>query len=240
MPQKPTHELTRKEMKGPDHFQLALAEAAEWAGKRQKVILAGVVALVAVLAAVVGISSYRESSRAAAGAQLSRALEIAGGDVSSIPLPNAGRPIYKTAADKNAALLAAAQAVRKEHGGSRAAVTAALLEGDAQLGMGKWDEAAAAYRAFLDGAGEGDSLRFSASDGLARALEGKGDLDGAAKAYEAAGGLELFRDRAALERARLLAKAGKVEEARKSLDAISKTSPLAGEVQERLARLGAK
>ncbi len=40
---KTAHELTRKEMKGPDRFQVAASEAAEWASKRQKqLVLAGV------------------------------------------------------------------------------------------------------------------------------------------------------------------------------------------------------
>jgi tetratricopeptide (TPR) repeat protein len=86
-----------------------------------------------------------------------------------------------------------------------------------------------------------DSLRFAALDGIARAQEGKGDLDAAAKGYQKAGEVEFYKDRAALEQGRVLAKAGKIDQARKAVEAVAKDSKdptLQAEAQERLARLG--
>ncbi len=240
---KNAHELTRKEMKGPDRFQVAASDAASWMAKRQKQLLAAVIAVVALAVVVLGLLSWRESSRAAAGGLLDRAIDAAGGEVSSAALPGLDRPVYKTTEERARAVLAAAQLVRSSHGGSRAATTAALLEGDAQLTLRSWDKAAAAYQAFLDAAPADDAMRFSALDGLARSQEGKGELDRAASTYERAAAIPFYRERAELERARVLVRAGKADEARRLVEGVAKGSQdpsLQAEAQERLARLGGK
>jgi tetratricopeptide (TPR) repeat protein len=237
---KTAHELTRKEMKGPDKFQVAASEAASWMASRQKQIVGGVVVALAVVAIVIGIQSWREGAKAKAGADLYKVIDAASGEVSAVPLPNVDRPVYKTEEEKQKAVLAEADKVRQRHAGTRIALTASLLEGGAHLALKDWDKAIAAYQRYLDGAPADDSLRFGALDGLARAQEGKGDLDGAARTWEKAGGVAFFKDRAALERARVLARAGKVDDAKKALEGVAKESPLSGEAQERLARLGAQ
>jgi tetratricopeptide (TPR) repeat protein len=236
---KTAHELTRKELKGPDRFQVAMSGVADWVSKRQKAIAlaAGAAAVIAVVA--VGVSRYLEGERAVAGSDLYQAIEAASGEISDTSSPGAERPTYKTAAEKGRAVLEAAQKVRGGHSGARASLTAALLEGDALLDLGEWDKAIAAYRGYLSSTPADDPLRFAALFGVARGEEGKGDLAAAAKAYQDAAGIEAFKDRAALERARVLAKAGKKDEARKALEEIGKTSPLQPEASEQLARLGA-
>jgi tetratricopeptide (TPR) repeat protein len=237
---KTAHELTRKEMKGPDRFQQVAADAAGWMAKRQKQVVLAVLGALVVVAIVIGISSWFESRGKTAGADLYRALDVASGEVSSIPLPGFTSPIYKTAEEKEKALLAEAQRVRERHGGSRAATTAALLEADAQFRLGDFDKAIAAYQAYLAAVSADDSLRFAGLDGLARAQERKGDLAAAAGTWEKAGAIDFFKDRATLERARVLAKSGKPDEARKALEGVAKDSPLFGEAQERLTRIGGK
>jgi tetratricopeptide (TPR) repeat protein len=135
-------------------------------------------------------------------------------------------------------VIEAAGKVREASGGSVAAATAALLQGDAHLSLGEWDRAIAAYQGYLAGAPADDSLRFAALDGMARAQDGKGELEAALKTYASASEIGALKDRAELGRARLLAKAGRKDEARKALESIPPTSPLRAEVQERLARLG--
>ena len=236
---KTAHELTRKEMKGPDRFQVAMSGAAAWLSGRQKALTLAVGAAVAIAVVALGVSRYLEGKRAAAGADLYQAIEAASGEISDTPRPGVERPTYKTAEEKHRAVLEAAQRVRSRYAGSRAAVTAALLEGDALLDLAEWDKAIAAYRSYLSSVPADDPLRFAALFGVARAQEGKGDLEGAAKTYQEAAGNETSRDRATLERARVLAKAGKKDEARKALQEIGKGSPLQPEATERLARLGA-
>jgi tetratricopeptide (TPR) repeat protein len=236
---KPAHELTRKEMKGPDKFQVAAAGAAEWAAGRQKVIVGGVIGLLVLVAAVLGVLSWLESRKGAAGGELYRAIEVAAGEISSVPLPGLDRPVYATAELKYRAQVEAADRVRQGHGGSRAALTASLLAGSGHLALKEWDQAIAAYQRYVSEAPAGDELLFSALDGLARAQEGKGDLEAAAKSWEKAGAIAYFKDRAALERGRVLARAGKVDDAKKALEGVPKDSPVAAEAQERLSRLGA-
>jgi tetratricopeptide (TPR) repeat protein len=241
MPPKTAHELTRKEMKGPDRFQVAAADAAHWMAGKQKQLLIVLAAVVAVAVLVVALVSYRESGRSEAGGLLYRALDAAGGEVSSIPLPNFDRPVYKSEEEKARAVLAAAEQVRQRHGGSTAAVTAALVEGDAHLKLRDWDKAIAAYQSYLSKAPADDSLRFAAFDGLARAQEGKGDAAAAAKTYDEAAQIEFYKERAMLEKARVLAGAGKLDEARKAAEAVAKDSKdpaLQAQAQERLNRLG--
>jgi tetratricopeptide (TPR) repeat protein len=234
------HELTRKEMKGPDRFQLAAAGAASWMAKRQKQLVLGVAALLGLAAIAVGASYVMDSGREKAGGLLYKAIDAASGEVSSVPLPNFDHPTYKTLDEKSRAVIDAASKVRELHAGTRAATTATLLAADAHLALGEWDKAIAAYQSYLASSPADDSLRFGGLDGMARAQEGKGDLAAAAKTFEDASAIAFFKDRAGLERARVLAKAGKKDDAKKALEAIAKESPLAGEAQEQLARLGAK
>lgn len=237
-------EISRKEMKGPDRFQVAVAQATEAMARHRKVILVGTVAGLVALFAALGVSAAMRSSREKAGGSLYRALDAADGQISPVPLPGVDRMVFKTDAERQRAVLEAADAVRSRHAGTRAALTAALVAGDAHLSLREWDAASAAFQEYLAAAPGDDPLRFAALQGLARVKEGQGDLPGAAQAWERVA-LEApaYRDRAALERARVLARAGQADAARKILEGFPrefKDSPLQGEVQERLARLGGK
>jgi len=237
---KTVHELTRKEMKGPDRFQVAAADAASWMAKNQGRLALAVAAIVVLALVAAGASYVLDSRGSKSGGLLYRAIDVASGEVSSIPLPNVDRPIYKTLQEKEQAVIEAAGKVREQGSGTRAAITAALLEAGAHLALGEWDKAIAGYQSYLSSAPADDSLRFAGLDGLARAQEGKGDLDAAAKTYEKASEISFFKDRAILERARALAKAGKTDEAKKALETLPKESPLRTEAQAQLARLAAK
>jgi tetratricopeptide (TPR) repeat protein len=235
--------LTRKDMKEPDKFQQAATQAASWiASRRRHVVIAGavavgVLALIAVLAAVQGRRAER------AGAAASDLLTAMGGEISAVPLPGFPGPFYESEDARQRAIVAAADRVLGEHG-SGAGALAALAKGDAHLRLREWDAAKAAYERFLADADRDDSLRFGALEGLGLAAEGKGDLDGAAAAYERlAAEAPAFADRADLERARVLAEAGKAAPARELLTTFAERhggSPLAGEAAARLARLGAE
>jgi tetratricopeptide (TPR) repeat protein len=237
-------EMTRKEMKGPDRFQVMAAELAEWMGKNRKGLSVGLGVAVLALVGGFGIQAALHSSRQRAGGGLYRALDAADGQVSPVPLPGVDRTIYKTDEERQKAVIEAAERVRTGHAGTRSAATAALAAGDAHLALRQWDSAAASFQQFLAEAPADDPLRFAALDGLARVQEGKGDLAAAAQAFERAGReAPFYRDRAAIERARVLARAGKADEARKILQGFPeefKESALKGEAQERLARLGGK
>jgi tetratricopeptide (TPR) repeat protein len=238
----PDH-LSRKEIKGPDQFQVAATQAAGWMAERRKqVVIGGVVVLaVAVLATV--LVNARVSREREAGALLYRVVEAAGGEISSVPLSGVPAPLFKTDEERQRAVIDAAQKLRDRHADSRAAITATLMMGHAQYRLGEWDKALESYRAFLAAAPSDDSMRFAALDGVAHALEAKGELDGAVKAWDEAAGVKSYADRAALEKARILAKAGKPDEARQILTGFAeqhKESSLRAEAAEQLARLGGK
>ncbi len=234
--------LTRKDMKEPDKFQQAATQAASWiAARRRHVVVAGAIAvgLALLLAVLSALRTRRDEQAGAAAADL---LSVMNGEVSAVPLPGLPGPFFKTEDEKQRAIVAAADRVVSDHGGTPAGALAALAAGDAHLRLKEWDAAKAAYERFLSGASKDDSLRFGALEGVGLAEEGKGNLDAAAAAYERlAKEAPAFADRADLDRARVLAAAGKTAEAKELLASFSdrhKDSQLTAEASDRLARLG--
>jgi tetratricopeptide (TPR) repeat protein len=235
--------LSRKEIKGPDQFQVAATQAVDWMTHRRKQVLIGAGTVIAVAVLITVFVTVRASNEREAGALLYRVVEAAGGEISSVPLSGVPAPLYKSDEERQRAVIEAAEKVRARHGGSRAATTATLLMGHAQFRLGEWDKALESYRSFLAGAPKDDSMRFAALDGVARALESKGQLDDAVKAWDEAASDAAHADRATLEKARVLAKAGKTDDARKLLQNFPeahKESMLQAEAAEQLARLGGK
>jgi tetratricopeptide (TPR) repeat protein len=236
-------ELSRKDMKEPDQFQVAAGEAASWltGHRRLSVLVGGGAAVILVVALVV--SGLRERSAAAAGGALSAVYRAAGGELTPVPLPGAAGPFFATDAERQKAVLdASARALAA--GSGRPAALASLAKGDAHLKLGEWDAAAAAYQAYLAAAPRDDSFRFGALEGLALVEEAKGNADAALAAYaRLATEVPAQADRADLSKARLLIAAGKKDEARQLLGGFAeahKNSALASEASERLARLGGK
>jgi tetratricopeptide (TPR) repeat protein len=236
--------LTRKDMKEPDKFQQAATQAAGWVAQRRKhVVAAGaaVVSVVVLLAVLQAVNAGREERAGAAAADL---LATMGGEISSVPLPGLPGPFFPSDEARQRAIVDAAQKVISGHGGTAPARLAELALGDAQLRLKAWDDAKAAYQRFLADAAKDDSLRFGALEGVAIAEEAKGNLDAAAAAYERLGReVPEFSDRADLERARVLARAGKADEAKALLAGFGerhKESLLTTDASQRLARLGGK
>jgi predicted negative regulator of RcsB-dependent stress response len=237
-------ELSRKEMKQPDQFQVAAVEAASWlTGHRRQSLLIGGVVVVALLAAL-AVLGWRERRSTGAAALLSEVYRTAGGEISAVPLPGVPGPFFPSDAARQRAVAEAADRLLAGYGGTTQATLAALAKGDAHLRLGEFDAAAAAYQLYLASARRSDSFRFAALEGLALAAEGKGDGAGALAGWaRLAAEVPQQADRADLERARLLAAAGNVEEAKGLLVPFSdrhKGSALAGEAAERLARLGGR
>lgn len=235
-------ELTRKDMKAPDAFQTAAAKAATWITGKQKAIVGAVLGALVVVAVILGALSWMDSRKAAAGALLYRTLDDADGQISSVPLPGVSVPTFPTAEAQQRAVLGRADELRKAYPSSDAARTAALAAGAANLRLAAWDAAITDYESYLAGSGPGDSLSFLAIEGIARAKESKGDLPGALAAFERVQQQVPARaDRAALERARLLQRSGKAEDARKILVAFPqdfKESQLRPDAERQLAALG--
>jgi len=237
-------ELTRKDMKEPDKFQVVAGEAAAWVTARKKQALVVAVVAAAVLLAVVAGLGLSDSKSKAAGAALSDVYKVAGGEISPVPLPGVQGPFFPTDEARQKAVAEAAAKAASQHAGTRPGALASLALGDAKLRLGEWDAAVAAYNAYLAGAPKEDALRFGALEGLAMAEEGKKNADAALAAWARLGAeVPAYADRADLEKARVLAASGKVEEAKKLLSGFAeahKESILGGEAAERLTKLGGK
>jgi hypothetical protein len=238
-----TSVISRKDMKEPDKFQHAAEQAAGWvAARKRQAIVAGGAAIGLVLLVIV-VLVVQSSRSQATGAAVSQLLETVGGTVSSVPLPGSPGPFFPTEEARQRAIVGAADQLLAQHGGGAAAV-AALAKGDAHLRLREWDAARAAYERYLGAAARDDSLRFGALEGLALTAEGQGNLAAAADGFaRMAKEAPAFSDRADLERARVLAAAGKTDEARQVLAAFPeqhKESPLAPEAAQRLGKLGGK
>ncbi|HTN52125.1 MAG TPA: hypothetical protein VML50_06950 [Anaeromyxobacter sp.] len=236
--------ITRKDMKEPDSFQTAASQAASWLASRKKHVVVAGAAVVAALLLIAALSSIRARREERAGAATAALLTVIGGEVSSTPVPGLPGPTFPTEEARQTAILQEAEKVIAEFSGAPAAEMARLAKADAQLRLHRWDAAQASYEQYLSGAPKDDSLRFGALQGLALVAEGKGDLAGAAKAYERlASEAPRFADRADLERARVLAQAGKTAEAKELLAAYPdrhKESFLTPEAADRLTKLGGK
>jgi tetratricopeptide (TPR) repeat protein len=238
------HVLTRKDMKEPDKFQQAATQAASWISSRRRHIAFAGLAVVAAVLVLAVLSAIQERRAESAGAAASDLLQAMGGEISSVPLPGLPGPFYPSEEARQRAVAAAADRVLAQYPGTGAESLAALAKGDAHLRLREWDQAKSAYERFLAKAPKGDSLRFGALEGIALAEEGKGNLDAAAQAYERMGReAPAFGDRADLERALLLARAGKASEAKELLSSFAerhKDSQLTVEASQELARLGGK
>jgi len=235
-------ELTRKDMKAPDAFQVAAVKAATWVSGKQKAIVGAVVAALVAVAVVIGGMSWLDSRKGAAGGLLYRTLDDADGQISSVPLPGVTVPLFPTADAQYRAVLARADELRKSYPSSEAARTAALASAAANLRLAAFDQAIADYESYLASAPPKDSLAFVAIEGVARAKEAKGDTAGALLAFERLQTQSPARaDRASLERSRILARTGKPDEARKLLQSFPqdfKESQLRPEADKQLAALG--
>jgi len=237
-------ELTRKDMKEPDKFQVVAGEAAAWVTARKtKALAVAGAALVAVIAVAVGLGLADRKARAA-GAALSGVYQAAGAEISAVPLPGQTGPFFPSDEARQKAVAEAAARVVADFPGTSAAAYASLALGDARLRLAEWDAAGAAYQAYLAAAPKDDGLRFGALEGLAMIEEQKGNTDAALAAWTRLGAeVPTSADRADLEKARVLARAGKADEAKKLLAGFGvahEKSLLVGEAAERLAKLGGK
>jgi tetratricopeptide (TPR) repeat protein len=236
--------LSRKDMREPDRFQAVANQAAGWLSARKKLValVGGTFALVVV---VVGVAIGVQTSRfEAAGRATSGVLAIVSAPVMETPAPGTTAKSFPTEEAKYRAIIAEADKVLAAEGVSRATLLAVLVKADAHYGLKEWDAATAQYSRFLADAAPDDSLRFLALEDLGLVAEQKGDLAAAAQAFERmAKEAPAYADRADLDRARVLAAAGKVDEARQILSKFGETHPktmLGREAAEQLQRLGAK
>lgn len=235
--------MTKRELQSPDKFQQRAGGWFDWAHENQKQVALGGAALLVVIL-VIGLLFGGKPQKAAetseAGRELSAALALVDRPVASGAPSGAEKP-FATEKEKQQAIADALTEVRRKHPGSNAALSAILPLADARFKLGEFDVAAGLYDEYLQKAPANSPLRFLALEGKAQSLEAKGDLDGAAKAFDKLGSeAPGYEDRALYGKASVLQQQQKWDEARATYEKLEKdhpTSPLARMGGERLAEI---
>ena len=212
--------LDRKQLKKPDEFQVVAGRAMAWVAARQKQVVGVLIAVAVAALAIWGVSWYRASRDAKAGAALAEALEL-----QSRPLAGerAAQETFATADEREKAVISALEKVRSQYGNTSAGRTAL-----AELGFHKLKAADAAgaqkdLQDFLASTGSTHPLRPFAQQCLAYALEAQNKLDEARAAFEKLRDLGL-PGVADLQAARLALLEGKPD-AKQQLEKVAKEYP---------------
>jgi len=248
MPEK----FTRKELRGPDAFQKAGFEVREWLQER-RTLVALVVVLIFLGGAGAAVASYVSSrGEAQASQQLAAALKTVERPVAAKepkdPKPELteSQQPFDSQQAKDEAMVKELSELTQKHPRSRAAVTAMLPLGEAQLRLGRTDQALKSFQAYLKGTPADEPLRAEALEGQGYAYEVQGQLDQALASFD-----QLARDNQTdflsgmglYHRARILMLQNKKEDAAQVLSQIPVAYPnsaAARVASERMAELTAQ
>lgn len=238
------------EAEAPDAFQTTTARLIERLRPHLKLMGLGLAVGVVLWATVFTMRYFKNKKAMRNTAAFGKALKV--GVESKVQatepdkdvLDDPGAPqIFKTEAERGEAFLKALGDAKKL--GGSFATNAELLRAATLFKLAKYDEAATAYKAFLDKA-KSSPFRFAALEGLGYALEAKGDLDGALARFAELDpdpkktGSGLGEERALWHQGRILSAKGdkaKAIEVLKKLVADFPSSPLKAGAEDRLAAL---
>jgi len=243
-----------KELKQPDQFvdfwTHAWNRIVEVLGPRRKPLFAGLGALLGVITAAAIFQKVDDDKKIDASAAFATLEKAANPDLDTgtpSPLKDDDAPHFKTAADRQAAVLKQDDDFLAKYRTTGLKDEALIVKGGQLLDAGRYDEAIAAFDAAI-GAKLDPRLRFLAHEGTGYAYEGKGDFDKAAAAFaaldeDAKQFQGFYRDRAVYQKARMTERkgdrAGAVKLYKEVLDKMP-DSLLHDEITDRLAVLEAK
>lgn len=233
-----TDKLTRKELKAPDEFQKLGAQAVPFLVQHQKTLVGGLIIFVVVGLGVTLIQYIGKRSDEKAMTELGSALRPISREVNAAGVsdPASGTTIYKTEAEKNAAIIKDLTEFRTKNGSNKASATAALPLGHALLREGKSQEALTAFDDYLKGSAADDPLRPTALEGRGYALEAKKDYGAALAAFDQLSKentSEFMKGMGLYHRARVLLLQGKTDEGVQQLQQLEAAAP--GSSASRLA-----
>lgn len=224
--------IDKKELKQPDAFQRAGLEAQSWIEGKEKMILGGVVALLAALG-IWGLADYfggrstAKSQQALGSALRPLTRPVAESPEAAAAAPGEEKP-FGTQKEKDEAILASLSKFRDEHGKGSSAATAALFMAQSQYRLGQYDDALKSYDAYLQKAPKDEPLRAVALEGQGYTWEAKGNLDEALKSYDALAankGNDMLSGMGEFHKGRILVIQGKKDEAAKMFSEIPGTFP---------------
>ncbi|MBK7863400.1 MAG: tetratricopeptide repeat protein [Archangiaceae bacterium] len=233
--------LSRKELKAPDEFQKLGAQALPFFVQHQKTIVGSIIIFVVVGLGVFSIQYLGQRGDEKANADLGAALRDLSREVSASAVPEPNQPVvFKTEAEKNAAVIKSLTEFRAKNSG-KAAATAALPLGHALLREGKSQEALTAFDDYLKGSPASDPLRPTALEGRGYALEAKKDYDGALSAFDQLAKentAEFMKGMGLYHRARMLLLQGKTDEGVKQLQQLEQSAPGSSAARLAVERIG--
>jgi tetratricopeptide (TPR) repeat protein len=222
--------MTRKELKAPDEFQKLGAQAVPFLVQHQKTVVFGVAGVVGVGLVIFLLQFMGEHGEERANAALGAALRDMSREVSATgaaPEDSEKAP-FKTATEKDDAIIKSLTDFRSKEKGTKASATAALPLAQALLREGKSNEALAAFDDYLKGSTKDDPLRPTALEGKGYALEAKKDYDAALAAFDQLAKentTEFMKGMGLYHRARILLLQGKTDEGVKQLQEIEGAAP---------------
>jgi predicted negative regulator of RcsB-dependent stress response len=237
--------MSRKELRRPDEITVLVSRLYELGKPYRRHISYGLAGLVVVVVGAMLWSYFAGRGAAEASLLFSRAartydaevqattsLPAAEDDASAEPAGSDDGARFKTDRERLEATLRAFDEVLKEHGSGRVGAETSLARAGVLYDLGRYDDAAKAYAAFLDG--QGDSpLAFLAREGLGYAYEGKGELDKALTEFRALDQVPIYHQRAMFHQARLLALKGDHKTARGLYQRVAERADAAPWLRER-------
>ncbi|NNG46865.1 MAG: tetratricopeptide repeat protein, partial [Deltaproteobacteria bacterium] len=198
---------TRKDLKSPDEFISTLSRTTLWMKENRSTVLVALAAILLVFGGVFGTLSYIRWQETKAARDL-------------WPHMNRAREALQApAAPDNEKLEQIEQSLSTQvskYPDTKAARFATYYLGSIAYRRGDYDRSAEQFRsAIAQGKGQGTIMDFLLREGLAQALEAKGDLDGAQKTYAEAVAFAHgeLRTQAWMGQARTLSIQGRKEEA---------------------------
>ena len=198
---------TRKDLKGPDEFISTLGRATLWIRENRSRVLVAVAVLMMAAGGVFGMRAYVRWQEAKANRDL-------------WPHLNQAREVLQAPVvadqEKLDRLVEYLTVHVNLHPDTGAAVFARYYLGSIAYLRGDYDQSAAQFRSAITGGKEqGGLMDFLLREGLAQALEARGDAESAQKAYGEAAGFATgeLRTQAWMGQARTLAILGRKEEA---------------------------
>lgn len=239
---KPRPQPVSLDLAPPDRFISFWAKLGEKLVPKLGTLLVLVIAGMVVAMVVWGGMQFAEAKREKATALLSRALRVYGADLlpeKDAPPVDEETPRFKTVKERADAALQALDKLDQEYGSSDAATRGLLLRAGIHYDQGRYEQAAAAYRAFVDKKPPSAALLATAREGLGVSVEAQGKLDEALSIYKEAT-VDFYKDRMAWNQARVYTKKGdkkKAAEIYKEILSKSPQTPLKDDINNRLASL---
>ena len=198
---------TRKELKSPDEFISTLGRTTLWMKENLSTVLVALAAVLLAFGGVFGTLSYFRWQETKAARDLWPQMNLA------------REALQAPAAPDNENLEQIEKSLSAQvnmYPDTRAARFATYYLGSIAYRRGDYDRSVTQFRsAISDGKGQGTIMDFLLREGLAQALEAKGDLDGAQKTYAEAVTFARgeLRTQAWMGQARTLSIQGRNEEA---------------------------